>query len=70
MHRRGGEQGIGHGVEERITIAVSNGALPGLQPHAADDERPTGAGRSQGFEAMEVVSVANPERFRGVKHRG
>lgn len=63
---KGAEDGIGDGVVEGVAIGVGGWAGVVGEGNAAEDEGAAPAGGREGFEAVEVVAVADAE----LAHRG
>ncbi len=53
------EQGVGHGVQDRVAVRVANRADGMVKRHAAEHERSTRPLRGSGLQPVQVVSMAD-----------
>lgn len=64
-HRQGSEDGICDGVEEGVSVGVGDGDPVGLDLDAAEHQPVSGAGLAEGFQAVQVVPMTDPNPNMG-----
>lgn len=62
------EEGISHGVEQDISIGMSDRAAVMLERDPADDQRPAGSDGGDRFQTMQVISVSDAQELPVVVH--